>query len=120
MRAYEVNDFRPPAPVAVVSVHSASAGITIPNIPMLMDTGADVSLLPREAIAHLLETIDEDHKYELEGFDGTRSLEIQLLGKTFRGQFLVVDGKYGILARNVLNSLVILFDGPSLFWKENR
>ena len=33
-----------PAPVAYVSVKSA--GIDIHNVPMLIDTGADVSLLP--------------------------------------------------------------------------
>ncbi len=111
--------------MALVNVRSIAAGITIPNIPMLLDTGADVSLLPRQAITPLLETSDEFRQYELEGFDGTKSmaaavsLELQLHGKTFRGQFLVVDGKYGILGRNVLNSLVILFDGPALLWNEN-
>jgi hypothetical protein len=95
-------------------------------VPLLLDSGADVSLLPRESIAELIDTSQESRQYELEGFDGTKSwapvahLELRFLGKSFRGQFLVVDGRHGILGRNVLNAVSLLFDGPSLAWKEHR
>lgn len=93
---------------------------------MLLDTGADASLVPREAIATIVDADDDLPQYELEAFDGTKSLspavrlEVNFLDKNFRGQFLVADGNVGILGRNVLNSVSLLFDGPRLIWQENR
>ena len=93
---------------------------------MLLDTGADVSLLPRVSVASLVEVDPPIGEYELEAFDGTRStapvlqLELLLLGKSFRGQFLLIDGGHGILGRNVLNSLAILLDGPAKTWDLRR
>jgi hypothetical protein len=46
-------------------------------------------------------------------------LELQLLGKTFRGQFLVVDARHGILGRNILNAISVLLDGPAQNWQES-
>jgi hypothetical protein len=112
--------------VALVTICCPASGATIPNVPMLLDTGADVSLVPREAIVGRIEIASIAVRYELQSFDGTRSiapaveLELQFLGKSFRGQFLVVDGRHGILGRNTLNSLSLLLDGPSLIWTENR
>jgi hypothetical protein len=62
----------------------------------------------------------------LEAFDGSKSTapaitaELLFLGKTFRGQFLLIDSWHGILGRNVLNNLSLLLDGPSLMWTERR
>jgi hypothetical protein len=47
MQAYDASRFDPPAPLALVTVKSEQLGITIQDVPMLLDTGADVSLLPR-------------------------------------------------------------------------
>jgi hypothetical protein len=47
-------------------------------------------------------------------------LELQLLGKSFRGQFLLTDGEHGILGRNILNSLAITLDGPAQTWDLKR
>jgi hypothetical protein len=124
MRAYDAERFDPPAPVALVTVKSDQLGIVIRDVPMLLDTGADVSLLPRVHVAPLASS--GAAQYELEAFDGTKSTapavtaEIQFLGKTFRGQFLVIDGWHGILGRNVLNSLTLVLDGPSRTWSERR
>lgn len=126
MAAYEANGYQPPAPVAFVEVHSSQADTTVANVPMLLDTGADVSLLPKESLDSLLTNADLLDQYELESFDGTRSMaqavqcEIRFLGKTYRGKFLLTEGTAGILGRNVLNSLNLVFDGPRLTWKENR
>lgn len=124
MQAYEAARFDPPAPLALVVVRSEEFGVVIPNVPMLLDTGADVSLLPH---THFSGIVSPDTKrYELEGFDGTRSTasaisaELQFLGKSFRGQFLLIDSWYGILGRNVLNNLSLLLDGPSQKWGEQR
>lgn len=126
MPAYDSTGFRPPAPVALVTVRSLETNQEVTDVPMLMDTGADVSLLPRELIADLPELKAESRQYELEAFDGTRSwapvaqVELLLLGKSFRGQFLVVDGRHGIVGRNILNALSLAFDGPARTWRENR
>ena len=77
--------------------------------------------------SHVAALLSPDAKqYELEGFDGTKSTapaitaELQFLGKSFRGQFLLIDNWHGVLGRNVLNNLSLLFDGPSRNWKEQR
>ena len=44
--------------------------------------------------------------------------ELTFLGKSFRGQFLLIDSWYGVLGRNILNNLAVLFDGPSQGWME--
>jgi hypothetical protein len=124
MQAYDAARFDPPAPLALVTVRSDQSGLVIHDVPMLLDTGADVSLLPRSHVEALASA--DAKKYELEAFDGTRSTapaitaELHLVGKTFRGQFLVIDGWHGILGRNILNNLTILFDGPSKIWTERR
>ena len=124
MQGYDAARFDPPAPLALVTVKSDQLGIVIHDVPMLLDTGADVSLLPRARVAAL--AFPDAKQYELEAFDGTRSTapaitaELQLLGKSFRGQFLVIDGWHGVLGRNVLNNLALVFDGPSRAWRELR
>lgn len=124
MQAYDAERFDPPAPLALVILKSEQLGIIIRDVPMLIDTGADVSLLPRSQAAPL-ETPDAT-RYELEAFDRTKSTapavtaELQFLGKSFRGQFLLIDGRHGVLGRNILNNLSLLFDGPSRDWREQR
>src|SRR4051812_1703790 len=124
MQAYDADRFDPPAPVALVTVTSQKTGVVIRDVPMLLDTGAVVSLLPRSHVAQMASPDAE--QYELEGFDGTRSTapsitaELQLLGKMFRGQFLLIEASHGVLGRNILNNLSLLYDGPSRKWGEPR
>ncbi len=47
MQPYDAARFDPAAPLALVTVRSEQLGIQIHEVPMLLDTGADVSLLPR-------------------------------------------------------------------------
>ncbi|HEY2882678.1 MAG TPA: retropepsin-like aspartic protease [Pirellulales bacterium] len=123
MQAYDAARFDPPAPLALVTVRTQQ-GIVIQEVSMLLDTGADVSLLPRSLFAQF--ALPDAKQYELEAFDGTKStstaiaVELQILGKSFRGQFLLIDNWHGILGRNILNNLSILFDGPSRKWAEQR
>jgi len=122
MPAYDGARFNPPAALALVTVKSEQLGIIVRDVPMLLDTGADVSLLPRSQVAALASP--DARQYEVEAFDGTRSTapvitgELQFLGKSFRGQFLVIDGWHGILGRNILNNLSLLFHGPTREWRE--
>lgn len=124
MPAYDATGFDPPAPVARVTIRSPADGRLVPDVPLLIDTGADVSLLPAIAICSLVEGQVDSSQYQLEAFDGTHSfapavrLELLWLGKVFRGQFLIIDQDYGILGRNVLNILSLHLDGPHLVWCE--
>lgn len=124
MQAYDDTRFDPPAPLALVALKSEQQGIVIPEVPMLLDTGADVSLLPRSHVGALVSP--DAQQYELVAFDGTKSaapaitVEVQFLGKSFRGQFLVINGWPGVLGRNVLNNLSLLFDGPNRNWMEQK
>lgn len=124
MPAYDAVQFDPPAPLALVLVRSEQLGTAIRDVPMLLDTGADVSLLPRSRVASL-ESLDPK-RYELQAFDGTKTTapaitaELEILGKSFRGQFLLIDSWHGIIGRNIPNNLSLVFDGPSRQWTEIR
>lgn len=124
MRAYDATRFDPPAPLALITVKSDQLGVVIHDVPILLDTGADVTLLPRSHVASL-ESPDAQ-RYELEAFDGTKrtapaiTAELRFLSKSFRGQVLLIDSWHGVLGRNILNNLSILFDGPSRKWMEKR
>ena len=64
-----------------------------------------------------LEARDQED-YELVGFDGSKSparsvqCELIFLRRAFRGIYLVTEDVSGILGRDVLNHLSLLFDGP--------
>jgi len=125
MPAYDTERFDPPAPLAQVTLRNPDNRAIQPDVLMLLDSGADVTLVPQTAVDSLGLAIVLDRQYELEGFDGSVSLasvvRLELLfgGRTFRGQFLLIDGAWGILGRNVLNAVPILLDGPNLVWDEH-
>jgi hypothetical protein len=59
------------------------------------------------------------------GFDGNLSTApvvkavLVFCGRTFRGQFLLIDQEHGILGRNILNAVPLVLDGPKLSWDEH-
>jgi hypothetical protein len=124
MPAYDATWFDPPAPVAEVSVGNPQTGITLSDVPMLLDSGADVSLIPRSYIEQLGLEFIADSVYELMGFDSTTSFapvvqaELLFLDRTFRGRFLVLDQDWGILGRDILNLVPLWLNGPELTWSE--
>lgn len=126
MPKYDAENFDPPAPVAQVSVRNPETGTSLSNVPMLIDTGADVTLLPAYIVEQLGMKPARDVTYEIQGFDGEPKLahmvelELIFLGKKFSGQFLLIDQPIGILGRNVLNVLSITFDGPRGKWDEHK
>jgi hypothetical protein len=123
IQPYDALHYDPPAPIAQVSLRAAN-GATVDNILLLLDTGADTTLLPRSAIALLGITPDPALAYELIGFDGARStthavdLDMIFLQKAFRGRYLLTDGDCGILGRDVLASVILLFNGPAQQWSQ--
>jgi len=123
MPAYDNALFTPPAPLARVILRNPDSGATQPDVLMLLDTGADVSLIPQASINLLGLAMVLDTRYELVGFDGSSSfaqvvrLELIFLELTFRGQFMLTEQDWGIIGRNILNAVPLLLDGPRLMWE---
>jgi hypothetical protein len=124
MPRYDIERFDPPVPLALVTIRNPLTGSASVNVPMLLDSGADVTLIPRAVIDHLAAEATPQRQYELIGFDGTSSLssavhlELIFCRRKFRGQLLAIEQPWGILGRNVLNSIAILLDGPHQRWDE--
>lgn len=123
MPAYDSNRFNPPAPLARVSLRAPHNGNVVSDVPMLIDTGSDLTLIPERSINELNLDFEQNESYELTAFDGHRSvaksvqLNLVFLGRTFKGRFVVVNSESGILERNVLNYFALVLDGPGLSWE---
>jgi len=93
--AYDAIQFQPPAPLARVTLRNPDTGALWSDVLMLLDSGADVTLIPRVTLDRLEITSIQDRRYELLGFDGNTSfasvvqLELIFCRRTFRGQFLL-------------------------------
>jgi hypothetical protein len=91
---------------------------------MLIDSGADVTLIPRQSASTIGIAANSGEDYELVGFDGTTSiaqsvqLDLLFLRRAFKGRFLLIDQAWGLVGRDVLNHLSVLLDGPRLNWSE--
>ena len=126
MPAYDGQNFRPPAPVVWVTLRNSQSGKAVADVQLLIDTGADVTLLPTESIANLEIQLDQDARYELSAFDGKRSmalavdLDLVFLETVFRGRYLLADDSVGILGRDVLNFFDLLLNGPAGEWSASR
>ena len=122
MPPYDASHFDPPAPVARVTLRNQQTGATVPDVLLLVDTGADITLLPRAAVERSGVPLPVGQQYELMGFDGSRSfapvvtLDLVFLLRAFRGRYLVVDEERGILGRDILNHVSLLLEGPQQQW----
>jgi len=117
--------FDPPAPLAEIILRNIETGERVKAVSVLLDTGADVSLLPASAIGKLnIEPSGE--RVKLVGFDESENiadaytLQIIFLDKRLTGDYCAIDDEIGILGRDVLNWFSIIFDGKSLEWKEEK
>jgi hypothetical protein len=124
MPAYDATLFDPPAPLARVTLRNPQNANNISEVLMLLDSGADVTLITSLSTNELGLTADADTVYELIGFDGSISLasvvqlEMLFLNKIFRGRFLLIDQEWGVLGRDILNLVSLLLDGPNSTWDE--
>lgn len=57
MPAYDDSRFDPPAPVALVSICHPDREVAVADVPMLMDSGADATLILISAVASLASSI---------------------------------------------------------------
>src|SRR5712691_13510208 len=53
MPNYDASHFDPPAPVVYVTLRYPHSGATVSNVQLLLDTGADVTILPRMVVERL-------------------------------------------------------------------
>jgi Retroviral aspartyl protease len=126
MSAYDAALFDPPAPLARVALRNPENLAVLSDVPMLLDSGADVTLIPQASVNRLGIAVDLGKSYELVGFDGSTSfapvvqLQLVFLNRTFKGQFLLVRQEWGVMGRDILNHLSLLLDGPNLKWSEQR
>ncbi len=60
MPDYDSENFDPPAPVAYVTLRNPATGVSLSDVPMLIDTGADATLLPQKYIEQLGMEPDEN------------------------------------------------------------
>ena len=94
----------------------------IEGVELLIDTGADTTLLPSRVLESLRLRPDDSSTCDLIGFDGTPStapvaeLDMIFLQKIFRGRYVFIDRAHGILGRDVLNSVALLMNGPASEW----
>ena len=114
--------YSPPAPIARVKLRNPETLESITNVPMLLDTGSDITLLPKSFCDDIGVEISASEFLELEGFNQATSiafyvrLEFIFLDKIFRGNFLVYEQEEGIIGRDILNEFSILFDGKNSEW----
>ena len=126
MPAYDAKLFDPPAPVAPVTLRNTADRRSLSSVPMLIDTGADVTLIPRDMAAQLGVGIVAGLSYELVLFDGSSreaqavELDLVFMNRVFRGRFLLLEESWGVLGRDVLNHISLVLDGPALTWSEVR
>lgn len=121
MHAYNSSDFDPPAPVALVTFADPNTDQQVDDIPMLLDMGADATVVP-QSVVDALNASPRNIAYEIEYLQGDTStlssvhLQMRWLGHNFTGDFLVAQASYGTIGRNILNHLRLTFDGPALQW----
>ncbi len=126
MPPYDANLFDPPAPLSSVTLRNPGTNLMSSDVPMLLDTGADVTLIPSAALDQLKIGSVKNKSYQLIGFDGSTSfapmvqLELIFCRRIFRGQYLLIDQAWGILGRNVLNAVALILDGPNHTWDEKH
>jgi hypothetical protein len=126
MPSYDASHYDPRAPVARVTLRDMNSGALLPDVLLLLDTGADITLLPRNAVERLGVRPLSGQDYQLLGFDGTPraaqavELDVIFLMRVYRGRYLLIDGDHGILGRDVLCNVVLLLNGPRQEWSERE
>lgn len=120
MPRYEAAGFQPPAPVIRARVQGPSDEVAT-EVPLLIDTGADVSVIPLAA-TRSAGAIVRPATVAIQFYTGEEialqetEVTVSFLRYRFRGCFLVAESDYGIAGRNILNLLALVLDGPQQTW----
>ncbi len=89
--------YDPAAPLANITLQNPDSLLSVRDVSMLLDTGSDITLLPRSFCERIGLKVSKTKFLELEGFDQSKSiayyvrLDLIFLNKLFRGNFLVYD-----------------------------
>lgn len=79
--------FEPPAPVAAINLRSVDRRQRVSNVPMFIDSGADVTCLPASAVSQL--GLSNQGDREVTAFDGSQSVAASVKCEViFLGQVL--------------------------------
>ena len=122
MPRYDSEQFDPPAPVADVTLRNPRTRESISDIKLLLDSRADVTLLPRAVVNRLGLVPESDQRYGLAGFDGQHSFgPTQRFTRTIRivapGNRARIDGMLAVSAPGepdaILREGYVRISGPS-------
>lgn len=110
----------PPAPFVHVAILPPEHGIAVSDLPALLDTAADITVIPTW-VADELHLIPLDET-PIGGFDGRVSwvstflikLELRQSAPKFIRVVASRDEPYVLLGRDVLNDHRVVLDGPQL------
>lgn len=117
---YPYSPGSPPAPAVLLNLsHPTDTALRVENLPALVDSGADQSVVPDRVILAL--RLDGLDLINVQGYDGsTRALPIYLIRLQVRDLPPVeveviggTDSTDAILGRDVLNRYTIVLNGPA-------
>lgn len=121
--------YDPPAPTAHVFFERVGTGRDTARIEahMLIDTGADISLIPR-AVVDAIDATPTGRTMRVRSFDGHESdrdviaASMHVDKYRMNVEFLLHDvgETTGIIGRNILNLLYVVLDGPTAVWSFSR
>jgi hypothetical protein len=118
MIPYDKN-FDPPAPVIEVVLSNVRTRRLRVIVPAILDTAADITAIPQHFIERL--KLYQISTINVEGVNGVadvvKTYHIRLQVGSFTQpqlQVIPVNFEFAVLARDVLNELVIHLDGPEL------
>lgn len=110
--------YLPPAPSVEIWLGTPGESLASGPHPALVDTGADISIIPAKHIRPL-QAVPDDHRYLRSQWGERRKAAIYSLdvglGNMRLPSIEVVADEYGaeiILGHNVLNQLIMTLDGP--------
>lgn len=125
MISYDSENFAPPAPVAFVKLINPVTGQATPDVPMLLDSGADITVLPAAAVSRI--GVIPEGEIATQVYNGqpfmskVARLHIKLGKARYPGEYVVAEqAEVGFLGRDVLNSLVVELQGPMKLFSLRR
>jgi hypothetical protein len=139
MQTFQYNmNFEPPAATTNIIISAATLnqiikdGVKTGPVTMLLDTGADKSIIPKAIIRELENVLGLELPYGyivVEDYHGTPTSEptyklnifseIKCINDIGPIEFIAINGDEGIFGRDVLNECSICLEGPSLKWSDS-
>jgi predicted aspartyl protease len=117
-----------PAPFAQVELADPVSCVAQDGVIMLLDSGADVTVLPPWAAEKIGLRPDPVKRLEVSSYDGRQSVRAVVQAKMRLGTFVFriecilhdEDQVAGVIGRDVLNHLCLTLDGPERRWTLSR